>query len=105
MLVRATARALFFDDCDEATASWAARQLRWQGPKPLMEASPIVDWPEGPMHMIVTQDDRVARLEWLLGEAQKWLSGSAPVVLPGGHSPMLSRPAMLAETLIGCALG
>lgn len=102
---RAMARPLFFDDCDEVTAIWAARQLRWQGSKPLMEASPLADWPEGPMHMIVTQDDRVARIEWLLDEAQKWMPGSAPVVLPGGHSPMLSRPAILAQALIDWARG
>ncbi len=102
---KAMARPLFFDDCDEETASWATRQLRWQGSKPLMEASPLADWPDSPMHMIVTRDDRVVRADWLLGEASKWLSESVPVVLPGGHSPMLSRPAVLADALIGCALG
>jgi pimeloyl-ACP methyl ester carboxylesterase len=100
----AMARPLFFHDCDEATGLWASQQLRWQGSKPLVEPSPLAAWPDRPMHMIVAQDDRVARADWLLAEASKWLSGGKPIVLPGGHSPMLSRPAALAEQLIECAV-
>ncbi|MBJ19352.1 MAG: alpha/beta hydrolase [bacterium] len=100
-----SAGPLFFHDCSEATASWASDRLRWQGPKPLLEASPLTAWPDRPMHMIVARDDRVARAEWLLGEAPRWLTGALPIVLAGGHSPMLSQPALLAEALIDGTLG
>jgi pimeloyl-ACP methyl ester carboxylesterase len=99
----AVATSLFFHDCDEATAAWASRQLRWQGPKPLAEASPLSNWPDRPMQMIVARDDRVARPDWLMGEASHWLGSTAPIILPGGHSPMLSRPALLASVLIDCS--
>ncbi len=101
---KSAAGPLFYHDCGEATAAWACDQLRWQGKKPLTEPSPLSSWPDRRMHMIVARDDRVARPEWLLGEAPKWLEGTSPIVLPGGHSPMLSRPAALAEALVGEAL-
>ena len=101
----ANAPALFFHDCDEETAKRATEELRWQGSKPLSEPSPIEVWPAGPMHMIVAEDDRVARPDWLLSEAMRWLEEAPAIVLPGGHSPMLSRPSVLAECLIECTLG
>jgi len=100
---RKHAEALFYHDCDPETAAWAAARLRWQGAKPLAEPSPIRRWPTGPMHMIVAEDDRVARCDWLLAQASRWPDLGAPIVLEGGHSPMLARPAALADALVACA--
>lgn len=94
------ARELFFHDCNEETASWAASRLRWQGPKPLTEAADLASWPDVPVDAILTREDRVVRLDWVFSEASRWLGGRAPVLLPGGHSPFLSRPRELAEALV-----
>jgi pimeloyl-ACP methyl ester carboxylesterase len=89
----------FFHDCPPETARWAAESLRWQGPKPLSIPSPVKRWPETPMDIVLTRDDRAVRFDWALGEARRWLESREPVVLPGSHSPFLSRPAELAEVL------
>ncbi|MAG31333.1 MAG: alpha/beta hydrolase [Deltaproteobacteria bacterium] len=96
------AKHFFFHDCDAATASWAAKKLRWQGSKPLGEPAFFEDWPDGPMNMILAPEDRVARFEWLADEASRWPLARPPILLPGGHSPMLARPAELAEALLAC---
>jgi pimeloyl-ACP methyl ester carboxylesterase len=97
------ARALFYHDCDEAAAEDAALRLRFQARRPLDEASPLDRWPEAPLEIVVCDDDRVVRPDWLLAQARRWLGDRPPRRLPGGHSPMLSRPAALAELLIACA--
>jgi pimeloyl-ACP methyl ester carboxylesterase len=97
-----SAKHVFFHDCEDATADWAARRLRWQGPKPLTEAAPIDAWPDAPMHVVLTREDRAVRLEWAREEASRWLDGRDPVLLPGGHSPFFSQPELLADTLVRC---
>ncbi len=99
----AAARALFYHDCEEAVAEDAARRLRFQARRPLDETSPLERWPAAPLEIIVCDDDRVVRPDWLLAQARRWLGDRAPRRLPGGHSPMLSRPVALAELLIECA--
>lgn len=99
----ASAREVFFHDCDEATATWAAQQLRFQGPLPMSEPAPFDVWPKGILDIILTRDDRSVRFDWAMKEAKRWLDGRSPIVLPGSHSPFLSRPAELAEALIRCA--
>jgi len=97
------ARRLFFGACPHDTAASASSRLRWQGPRPMAEASPLARWPENPLDIILTREDRAVHLDWATAEARRWLSGRVPIVLPGDHSPFLSNPALLAETLI--ALG
>ena len=99
-MVSASARDVFFNDCDEETARWAAAALRWQTEKPLSEPSPIARWPDVPLGVILTRDDRAVRLDWALQQARKWLSGADPILLHGSHSPFLSRPAALADVLV-----
>ncbi len=96
------ARRVFFGDCDEATAARVVARLRWQGPRPLNEPAPFEHWPEGPLDIILARDDRAVRFEWAAKEAERWLAGRGPKVLPGDHSPFLSRPALLADTLVAC---
>ncbi|MCR9092924.1 MAG: alpha/beta hydrolase [bacterium] len=94
------ARELFFHDCDPGIATWAVDRLRWQGDRPLAEPSPLSRWPERPTQVVLALDDRVARPEWLLDEARRWIGGGAPITMSGGHSPMLARPEALAEILV-----
>jgi hypothetical protein len=54
------------------------------------------------MDIVLAREDRAVRFEWARDEARRWLGGREPVVLPGDHSPFLSCPALLADTL--CAL-
>jgi pimeloyl-ACP methyl ester carboxylesterase len=101
----AAARAFYYEDCPEHIARWASQRLRWQGPRPLQEPMPLTAWPEGPIDIVLTRDDRVIALDWALRSARRWLEGREPVLLPGSHSPFLSRPVALADALIGCLRG
>lgn len=93
---------IFYHDCDPQTADWAAAQLRWQGPKPLSEPSPIERWPDVPRDVILARNDRAVRMTWARSEALEWLDGREPILMDGSHSPFLSRPADLADVLVGC---
>jgi hypothetical protein len=73
--------------------------LRPQSPRPLTEPTPLVEWPEAPQTVILTTDDRVLRTSWAVRAARDRLGGDDPVLLPGSHSPFLSRPVALAEVL------
>jgi pimeloyl-ACP methyl ester carboxylesterase len=99
LLANQAARQLFFDDCDEAVACWAVAKLRPQSPRPLVEPSPLANWPDVPQTVILSADDRVVRASWAEPAARQRLAGRDPVVLPGSHSPFLSRPAVLAGVL------
>ncbi|MFO0691503.1 MAG: alpha/beta fold hydrolase [Myxococcota bacterium] len=96
------ARSVFYGACDAETAAWAASRLRWQGARPLAEPSPLERWPEGPLDVVLTRDDRTVRLEWASKEAARWLGGRPLRVLPGDHSPFLCCPERLADTLEAC---
>ena len=99
----ASAEALFFHDCAPETARWAARQLRFQGPRPLGEPTPLDAWPDAPLDVILTRQDRAVRADWARPEARRWLGEREPLELEGSHSPFLSRPAALAALLDACA--
>ena len=101
----AAAKRVFFGECDAETADWAARQLRWQGSRPLAEAAPIPGWPGSALEIVLARDDRAVRFDWACTQARRWLGGREPKVIPGDHSPFLSRPALLARTLAECAVG
>jgi len=96
---------VFFGECDPRIRKWAAQQLRWQGPRPLAESAPIARWPEVPLDVVLARDDRAVRFEWARAAAMPWLGGREPRVIPGDHSPFLSRPALLAKTLVECLGG
>jgi len=92
----AKAREIFYQDCSEEKAAWAISQLRLQ-----RRASErrLEEWPDTPSDYILCQDDRVINVEWSRYAARQWLNTEA-IELPGGHSPFLSRPQLLAATLI-----
>jgi pimeloyl-ACP methyl ester carboxylesterase len=94
-----TARNVFFHDCDDDLAAWAVSRLRPQGSRPFTEPTPLTDWPEVPSGVVLTEDDRAVNSAWAVGAASGWL-GHDPMMLPGSHSPFLSRPGPLADVLV-----
>lgn len=90
---------VFYHDCEPARAQWAAGQLRRQVWTISREASPMTAWPDTDYQLIYTADDRVISPRWAVDVAREVLEVE-PVELAGGHSPMLSRPAELADALV-----
>ena len=90
--------AAFFPDCDPETAQWAASRLRRQYWRYWEEPNPLTAWPEGERVAIACTDDRIVGIDWARRRIPELL-GTAPLELPGGHSPFLSRPAELAAAL------
>jgi hypothetical protein len=105
VLTSQAARQLFFDDCEDPLAWWAVAMLRPQSPRPLAEPSPLDEWPDVPQKVILSRDDRVVRSSWAEPAARQRLGGLDPVVLPGSHSPFLSRPAVLAGVVARVVAG
>jgi pimeloyl-ACP methyl ester carboxylesterase len=99
LLPRELARELFFHDCPPGVQEWALARLRQQARKPLREKTPLAQWPDVPRTLIITTADRCIPLASARRTAAR-LFGERPIELPGGHCPSLSRPALLAETLI-----
>lgn len=95
----AKAREIFYQDCSEEKAAWAISQLRLQR---RADERRLAEWPDTPSEYILCQDDRVINVEWSRYAARQWLNTEA-IELPGGHSPFLSRPLLLASTLIALA--
>jgi pimeloyl-ACP methyl ester carboxylesterase len=99
LMANQSARELFFDDVDEPEALRAVARLRPQAQRPLIEPSPLRSWPDVPYRVILTADDRVVSVT----AAQSWLGAHGALILPGSHSPFLSRPAALADMLVALA--
>ena len=95
------AKEWFFHDCTDADAEWAAAQLRPQYLAPGNDPEPL-DAHTTPAAYILCTEDRVVRPDWSRRHAMDWL-GVQPIELEGSHSPFLSRPAPLAEILVGLA--
>ena len=64
----------------------------WSAPYPLER------WPDVELVTILCEEDRAISPAWTRWVAAHRLRTEA-VVLPGGHSPFLSRPADLADAL------
>lgn len=94
----AGARRLLYHDCAPAVSAEACAHLRYQCSL-WSECLPIADWPAARIHSIVCRDDRVIAAEWLRRTSRERL-GVEPLELPGGHSPMLSRPDDLVGMLL-----
>jgi pimeloyl-ACP methyl ester carboxylesterase len=88
-----------YHDCEPAVAREAAAHMRPQGWKALADPSPLSAWPDVPSSYVLCTGDRVVQPEWSRRVAKR-VMGVEALELPGSHSPMLSRPAALAE-LIG----
>jgi pimeloyl-ACP methyl ester carboxylesterase len=88
-----------YHDCSHEDAIWAASQRRRQALLPVFETSPLDRWPDVECTYIVCSDDRMVDPE----SSRQWSLerfGKAAIELPGGHSPMISRPTELADALL-----
>lgn len=94
------ARDVFYFDCDEQTAEAALNRLRPQSVNPAVFPFSLAEHPRVPTTYVVCSDDRMLRPEWSRHAVRERLNATL-VELPGGHSPMLSQPQVLAELLVG----
>jgi pimeloyl-ACP methyl ester carboxylesterase len=93
---------VFFHDCAPEIALAAAGRLTRQQWKITQELTPLRQWPAVRAAYILCTDDRMMSREYGLRAARLQL-GIDPIELPGGHSPFLSRPRELAQTLVRAA--
>lgn len=93
-----TATEIFWHDAPPDIVDWANARLRPQAYRVINETSPLTAWPAVPSSYVACRDDHATNPAWQLQAATERL-GVEPVILDGGHSPMLSRPAELAEVL------
>lgn len=87
-----------YPDVPRTRAEACLARLRPQARTPIREPYPFDRLPDVPATYVLCADDRVIRPDWSRRAAQERL-GVEALELPGGHSPMLSRPAALAELL------
>jgi pimeloyl-ACP methyl ester carboxylesterase len=87
----------FYHDCPPAEAARAAAQLRTQDWQQSREPCPLARLPEIPTLVVVGREERVVDPDHAREDAEA--HGYPVVELPGGHSPMLARPAVLAAVL------
>ena len=88
---------LLYPDCPAQAAKRAAAQLRPQHSL-WHEVCPGDHWPRTRIRSIICTADRIVNPEWSERIARQRLAVQ-PEFLPGGHSPMLSRPAELTAML------
>jgi pimeloyl-ACP methyl ester carboxylesterase len=93
-----TATEIFFHDASPEVARWATERLRPQSYRVFSEVTPLTEWPDVICRSIVCRDDRAISPEWVRQAAHERL-GTTAVEIDGGHSPMLTRPAELAQML------
>jgi len=98
------ARELFYADCAEATADAAVGRLRVQSGYSALLPFSLSEFPSVPTTSVVCSDDLVVVPEWSRRSARERLHADL-VELPGSHSPFYSRPAVLADVLLGLAAG
>lgn len=97
--------ALYGGVAEESSAEVVTRALaglRRQAWTITREITPLNAWPEVPTTVVVCEGDRVVDAERLRAHGRS-LPGAQVAELPGGHFPMLTRPAELADVLIAAA--
>lgn len=87
-----------FHDCDLATLRWGLTTLRLWQPKAVFGEHPETGPLQAPSTYVLPEDDRTLRPEWMRAAARERL-GVAPIVVPGGHCPHVSRPDLIATML------
>lgn len=92
------ARELICADCDESVAAAAINRLGPQSAYPNTLPFPLPEFPSVSSAYVVCTDDQFVRPTWSKRIAHDRLSADL-IELPGGHSPMLSRPSALADVL------
>jgi pimeloyl-ACP methyl ester carboxylesterase len=81
------------------TAVAGLRRQAWEIGR---EVTPLTAWPAVPTTVVVCRDDRVVD-PGRLAERGRALTGGRVVQLAGGHFPMITRPAELADVLAAAA--
>jgi len=97
-----TAARTLYQDCRPELVDSAFARLRPQQTALWDGWGPLERWPDVPVASIHCQDDRAVNPVWSSWVARNRL-GVESVELPGGHSPMLARPASLADALVAAA--
>lgn len=96
----ATAIRVLFHDLEAERALYCFERLRAQSLQPASEVSALRVWPATPASYICCAGDRALNPAWEMEvPAQRY--GMPTTIIPGGHSPWASRPAELAELLLG----
>jgi pimeloyl-ACP methyl ester carboxylesterase len=98
-----SATRAFYGDCSPELAAWAFAHLRPQNMTSLGGPYPLSALPGGRVAAIVGAEDRAVTPEFSKAMCEQRLGGIEPIVLPGGHSPFLARPAALADVLVSLA--
>ena len=93
---------VFYHDVPPELAAEARKRERGQADKPLAEPWPLESWPEVPTRYLLCRDDRMFPAEWARRHARERL-GIEPSEMDGAHYISLSRPAELADRLVGYA--
>jgi len=93
------ASRIFYHDVPSALRDEALHWMRRQWPSQMtMNYQPMRQFPDTPLSAILSEDDRLlpvaANTALIRGRY-----GIEPHILPGGHSPFLSRPQHLASLL------
>jgi pimeloyl-ACP methyl ester carboxylesterase len=87
-----------YHDCPPELARRFWERLRPQSTTPRTEACPLESWPDVPFRYVLMTEDRAVNTEWSRQIATE-RTGHDALEIAGSHSPFLSRPAELAETL------
>ena len=93
------AKAGFYHDVDDEVARHAWERLRRQSFTVITERTPLEVWPDVPSTYIVATEDRAVGQEWSRRRAKE--IGADLMEIEGSHSPFYSRPAELADMLVG----
>jgi pimeloyl-ACP methyl ester carboxylesterase len=94
----AAARDIFYQDCTPDDVAWAFARLRPQAVAPRLEPCPLEAWPAVETAYVLCREDHAISPRWSRRVARERL-GVEPIELDGGHSPFISRPAVLAGVL------
>ncbi|HLG86900.1 MAG TPA: alpha/beta hydrolase [Alphaproteobacteria bacterium] len=86
----------FFHDVQPDLADWAASKLRPHWAESMSKVGPVEPHADRVAGIVNCEDDRIILCEPHSALARKRY-GIDPIILPGGHSPFLSHPALLAQ--------
>jgi pimeloyl-ACP methyl ester carboxylesterase len=95
---------LFLHDVPPDVAAESARHVPHQSGTPFEQPWPLDAWPDVPTRFLLCRQDRLFPAPFQRRLARERL-GIVPQEMDGGHLPALSRPAELAERLLGYAAG
>jgi pimeloyl-ACP methyl ester carboxylesterase len=96
------ARAMLYNDCDEAAVEAAFKRLRPQAAHPATVPFSLTEFPSVRTTYIICAEDQILGGEWSRRIARDRLSADI-VEIPGGHSPFYSRPSVLVDALLNLA--